>query len=103
VEAADPKAAGVTRTVAVAPMNRVAVARHGQNDAAGRGCSHRGAAVTALREIHSGLPTVAAVRAQVPVKEGSAVFVEAGADHGFTWYERLSVLVIFERKPAENP
>src|SRR4029450_8517669 len=39
----------------------------------------------------------------VPVQEGSAVFVEAGADHRFTAYEHLSVLVIFERKPAENP
>ena len=41
--------------------------------------------------------------AEVPVREGSAVFVEAGADHRFTAYEHLSVLVIFERKPAENP
>jgi mannose-6-phosphate isomerase-like protein (cupin superfamily) len=41
--------------------------------------------------------------ASVPVKEGSAVFVEAGADHRFTAYEHLSVLVIFERKPAGNP
>jgi mannose-6-phosphate isomerase-like protein (cupin superfamily) len=40
---------------------------------------------------------------QVPVREGSAVFVEAGADHRFTAYEHLSVLVIFERKPAEKP
>jgi mannose-6-phosphate isomerase-like protein (cupin superfamily) len=40
---------------------------------------------------------------QVPVGEGSAVFVEAGADHRFSAYEHLSVLVIFERKPAENP
>ena len=40
---------------------------------------------------------------QVPVKEGTAVFVEAGAEHRFTAYEHLSVLVIFERKPAENP
>ena len=39
----------------------------------------------------------------VPVKEGSAVFVEAGADHRFSAYEHLSVLVIFERKPAGNP
>lgn len=30
--------------------------------------------------------------------EGDAVFVPAGADHRFTGYERLSVLVIFERK-----
>ncbi len=41
--------------------------------------------------------------AEVPVREGSAVFVEAGADHRFTAYEHLSVLVIFERKPAGNP
>src|SRR5437667_7447819 len=40
---------------------------------------------------------------EVPVREGSAVFVEAGADHRFTAYEQLSVLVIFERKPAANP
>ena len=39
----------------------------------------------------------------VPVREGSAVFVEAGADHRFTAYEHLSLLVIFERKPAEKP
>src|SRR5205809_4443993 len=38
---------------------------------------------------------------QVPVKEGSALFVEAGADHRFSAYEHLCVLVIFERKPAE--
>ena len=36
----------------------------------------------------------------VSVKEGSAVFVEAGADHRFSAYEHLAVLVIFERKPA---
>jgi len=41
--------------------------------------------------------------AEVPVREGSAVFVEADADHRFAAYEHLSVLVIFERKPAENP
>jgi mannose-6-phosphate isomerase-like protein (cupin superfamily) len=40
---------------------------------------------------------------QVPVKEGTAVFVEAGADHRFTAYEHLKTLVIFERKPAGNP
>ena len=33
----------------------------------------------------------------VPVKEGDAVFVEAGAEHRFTAYEHLAVLVIFER------
>ncbi len=35
----------------------------------------------------------------VPVREGDAVFVEAGADHRFTAYEHLAVLVIFERRP----
>jgi mannose-6-phosphate isomerase-like protein (cupin superfamily) len=40
---------------------------------------------------------------EVPVREGTAVFVQAGADHRFTAYEHLSVLVIFERKPAANP
>jgi mannose-6-phosphate isomerase-like protein (cupin superfamily) len=40
---------------------------------------------------------------EVAVGEGSAVFVEAGADHRFTAYENLSVLVIFERKRAGNP
>jgi mannose-6-phosphate isomerase-like protein (cupin superfamily) len=39
----------------------------------------------------------------VPVRDGTAVFVEAGADHRFTAYEHLSVLVIFEHKPAGNP
>ena len=34
---------------------------------------------------------------EVPVKEGDAVFVEAGADHRFTAYEQLAVLVMFER------
>jgi len=32
------------------------------------------------------------------VSEGDALFVEAGADHRFTGYEALSVLVIFTRK-----
>ena len=40
---------------------------------------------------------------QVPVREGTAVFVEASAEHRFTAYEHLSVLVIFERKAAEKP
>ena len=40
---------------------------------------------------------------QVPVREGTAVFVEAGAEHRFTAYEHLAVLVIFERRPAVNP
>src|SRR5512141_3278615 len=40
---------------------------------------------------------------QVPVREGTAVFVEAGAEHRFTAYEHLSVLVIFEHNAAEKP
>jgi mannose-6-phosphate isomerase-like protein (cupin superfamily) len=32
-----------------------------------------------------------------PVREGEALFVEAGADHRFTSYESLSVLVIFSK------
>ena len=39
---------------------------------------------------------------QVAVREGTAVFVEAGADHRFTAYEHLAVLVIFERKREES-
>jgi mannose-6-phosphate isomerase-like protein (cupin superfamily) len=35
------------------------------------------------------------------LEEGQAVFVEAGADHRFSGYEGLSVLVIFS-KPAEH-
>jgi mannose-6-phosphate isomerase-like protein (cupin superfamily) len=41
--------------------------------------------------------------AEVPVREGTALFVEAGAEHRFSAYENLSLLVIFERKSAENP
>ncbi len=33
----------------------------------------------------------------VPVEEGKAAFVPAGADHRFTGYEGLSVLVVFAR------
>ena len=34
---------------------------------------------------------------QAELREGHAVFVPAGADHRFVGYERLSVLVIFDR------
>jgi mannose-6-phosphate isomerase-like protein (cupin superfamily) len=34
----------------------------------------------------------------VELREGHAVFVPAGADHRFSAYEQLSVLVIFERR-----
>jgi mannose-6-phosphate isomerase-like protein (cupin superfamily) len=36
----------------------------------------------------------------VELREGHAVFVPAGAEHRFVGYERLSVLVIFERRQA---
>jgi mannose-6-phosphate isomerase-like protein (cupin superfamily) len=35
---------------------------------------------------------------RVELREGHAAFVPAGADHRFSAYERLSVLVIFERR-----
>jgi mannose-6-phosphate isomerase-like protein (cupin superfamily) len=35
---------------------------------------------------------------QSDLREGDAIFVPAGADHRFTGYERLSVLVVFDRK-----
>ena len=35
----------------------------------------------------------------VELRQGHAVFVPAGAEHRFIGYERLSVLVIFERRP----
>jgi mannose-6-phosphate isomerase-like protein (cupin superfamily) len=34
---------------------------------------------------------------EIPVREGDSVFVPAGADHRFTGYEGLSVLVVFLR------
>jgi len=34
---------------------------------------------------------------RIPVEEGKAVFVPAGADHRFTGYEGLSLLVVFTR------
>ena len=34
----------------------------------------------------------------VQLREGHAVFVPAGADHRFSAYEHLAVLVIFERR-----
>lgn len=37
---------------------------------------------------------------ETKVKQGDAVFVEAGADHRFTAYEQLALLVVFERVPS---
>jgi mannose-6-phosphate isomerase-like protein (cupin superfamily) len=38
----------------------------------------------------------------VPLAEGDAVFVEARAEHRFTAYERLSVLVLFDRSKPQD-
>jgi mannose-6-phosphate isomerase-like protein (cupin superfamily) len=40
---------------------------------------------------------------EIPVVEGQAIFVPAGANHQFTGYEGLSVLVIFARASAGAP
>ena len=37
---------------------------------------------------------------KVDLREGHALFVPAGAEHRFSAYEHLCVLVIFERTPA---
>jgi mannose-6-phosphate isomerase-like protein (cupin superfamily) len=37
---------------------------------------------------------------KIELREGHALFVPAGAEHRFVGYERLSVLVIFEKKRA---
>ena len=37
---------------------------------------------------------------RLELHEGNAAFVPAGAEHRFSAYEHLSVLVIFERRPA---
>jgi mannose-6-phosphate isomerase-like protein (cupin superfamily) len=38
----------------------------------------------------------------MPVEEGVAAFVPAGADHRFTGYEGLSVLVVFARQGSPS-
>jgi mannose-6-phosphate isomerase-like protein (cupin superfamily) len=40
--------------------------------------------------------------ARVPMRQGEAVFVPAGADHRFDAYEQLTVLVIFDRRPERT-
>lgn len=40
---------------------------------------------------------------EIPVVEGQAIFVPAGANHQFTGYEGLSVLVIFARASGTVP
>src|SRR5438105_5403188 len=37
---------------------------------------------------------------QVPIREGQAIFVEAGADHRFVGYEQLAVLVLFAKRAS---
>jgi mannose-6-phosphate isomerase-like protein (cupin superfamily) len=50
-----------------------------------------------LYVVLEGSGTLSVEGVETPVKEGTSVFVEAGADHRFTGYEGLSVLVIFAR------
>ena len=38
---------------------------------------------------------------EIPLTTGNAVFVPAGAEHQFTGYEGLSVLVVFARQPGD--
>ena len=38
----------------------------------------------------------------VPLERGQGVFVPAGADHRFTAYEQLSVLVLFDRRAGRR-
>jgi mannose-6-phosphate isomerase-like protein (cupin superfamily) len=38
----------------------------------------------------------------VPLEQGEAVFVEAGAEHRFTSYERLALLVLFDRQSRRS-
>jgi mannose-6-phosphate isomerase-like protein (cupin superfamily) len=40
---------------------------------------------------------------RTPLHEGQAIFVPAGAEHRFTGYEQLSVLVVFARKETPPP
>jgi mannose-6-phosphate isomerase-like protein (cupin superfamily) len=39
---------------------------------------------------------------EVALREGHALFVPAGAEHRFSAYERLSLLVVFERRPRDS-
>jgi mannose-6-phosphate isomerase-like protein (cupin superfamily) len=39
---------------------------------------------------------------RLELREGNAAFVPAGAEHRFSAYEHLSVLVIFERRPTAS-
>jgi mannose-6-phosphate isomerase-like protein (cupin superfamily) len=40
---------------------------------------------------------------QTPLREGQALFVPAGADHRFTGYEQLAVLVVFNGPQSGAP
>ena len=45
-----------------------------------------------------GSGTLDVERQAVPLEEGQAVFVPAGAEHRFVGYEHLSVLVVFAKR-----
>jgi mannose-6-phosphate isomerase-like protein (cupin superfamily) len=44
-----------------------------------------------------GRGTLTIEKSEFPRQEGQAIFVSAGAEHRFTGYEGLSVLVIFDK------
>ncbi len=51
-------------------------------------------------EIYIGLEGTGVLEVEgdhVAIQEGEAIFVEAGAEHRFSAYESLSVLVVFDR------
>jgi mannose-6-phosphate isomerase-like protein (cupin superfamily) len=51
-------------------------------------------------EIYIGLEGTGVLEVEgdhVAIREGEAIFVEAGAEHRFSAYESLSVLVVFDR------
>ena len=50
----------------------------------------------------SGRGTLEVEGVATQLEEGHAMFVPAGADHRFTSYEGLSVLVIFDRRRAQE-
>ncbi len=59
--------------------------------------STRGAGVDAAHVVLDGRGTLEVEGRQIAVREGDAVLVAAGADHRFTGYEGVSVLVVFAR------
>jgi mannose-6-phosphate isomerase-like protein (cupin superfamily) len=53
--------------------------------------------------VHEGRGVLEVEGNPVELREGHAIFVPAGAEHRFSGYESLSLLVIFERTPDSRP